>query len=154
MKVCLLHVSGEGVCACCLKMYQTLGTITLWNYHFVVCFRWRCLCMLFEDVPDSGNNYAMKLSLCCVFQVMVFVHARNETVRTAMLFRDFAKNNGQVGLFLPEQGPQYGEAQKNVRLPHHFFKFSTNRCVCCFFGLKSTGTTTTKYFIFPQLFAF
>ena len=31
--------------------------------------------MLFEDVPDSGNNYAMKLSLCCVFQVKVFVHA-------------------------------------------------------------------------------
>ena len=90
--------------------------------------------MLFEDAPDSGNNYAMNLSLCCVFQVMVFVHARNETVRTAMLFRDFAKNNGQVGLFLPEQGPQYGEAQKNVRLPHHFFKFWTNRCVCLFFG--------------------
>ena len=85
--------------------------------------------MLFEDVPDSGDNYAMNLSLCCVFQVMVFVHARNETVRTAMLFRDFAKNNGQVGLFLPEQGPQYGEAQKNVRLPHHFFKLWTNRWV-------------------------
>ena len=31
--------------------------------------------MLFEDVPDSGNNYALKLSLCCVFQVKVFVHA-------------------------------------------------------------------------------
>ena len=85
------------------------------------------MCILFKDVPDSGNNYAMKLSLCCAFQVMVFVHARNETVRTAMLFRDFAKNNGQVGLFLPEQGPQYGEAQKNVRLPHHFCNFWTNR---------------------------
>ena len=44
----------------------------------------------------------------------MFVHARNETVRTAMLFRDFAKNNGQTGVFLPEQGPKYGEAEKNV----------------------------------------
>ena len=26
--ITLLHVSGD-VCACCLKMYQTLGTITL-----------------------------------------------------------------------------------------------------------------------------
>ncbi|XP_076445059.1 activating signal cointegrator 1 complex subunit 3-like isoform X3 [Babylonia areolata] len=48
------------------------------------------------------------------YQVMVFVHARNETVRTAMLFRDFAKNNGHVGFFAPEQGPRYGEAEKNV----------------------------------------
>nr|KAG5694899.1 hypothetical protein BaRGS_029516 [Batillaria attramentaria] len=45
-------------------------------------------------------------------QVMVFVHARNETVRTAMLFRDMAKNNGHIEFFLPKQCPQYGEAEK------------------------------------------
>jgi activating signal cointegrator complex subunit 3 len=45
---------------------------------------------------------------------MVFVHARNETVRTAMQFRDFAKNNGHITVFLPEQSARYGDAQKNV----------------------------------------
>ncbi|KAK7480723.1 hypothetical protein BaRGS_00027984, partial [Batillaria attramentaria] len=47
-------------------------------------------------------------------QVMVFVHARNETVRTAMLFRDMAKNNGHIDFFLPKQCPQYGEAEKTM----------------------------------------
>lgn len=45
---------------------------------------------------------------------MVFVHARNETVRTAMTMRDMAKNNGDIGHFVPEQTPKYGEAEKNV----------------------------------------
>ncbi|XP_025099015.1 LOW QUALITY PROTEIN: activating signal cointegrator 1 complex subunit 3-like [Pomacea canaliculata] len=47
-------------------------------------------------------------------QVMVFVHARNETVRTAMTMRDMAKNNGDIGHFVPEQTPKYGEAEKNI----------------------------------------
>ncbi|XP_041352458.1 activating signal cointegrator 1 complex subunit 3-like [Gigantopelta aegis] len=46
------------------------------------------------------------------YQVMVFVHARNETVRTAMVLRDLAKNKHQIGFFLPPQGPKFGEAQK------------------------------------------
>jgi activating signal cointegrator complex subunit 3 len=45
---------------------------------------------------------------------MVFVHARNDTVRTAMVLRDLAKNKNDVGFFLPEQSRQYGEAEKNV----------------------------------------
>ena len=44
----------------------------------------------------------------------MFVHARNETVRTAMLFRDMAKNGGQTSAFLPTQGPRYGDALKCV----------------------------------------
>lgn len=47
-------------------------------------------------------------------QVMVFVHARNETVRTAMLFRDMAKNNGHIEFFTPKQSPQYGDAEKTM----------------------------------------
>ena len=46
---------------------------------------------------------------------MVFVHARNETVRTASILRDNAKNNGDIKIFLPEQTVQYGEALKAVR---------------------------------------
>ncbi|XP_069462625.1 activating signal cointegrator 1 complex subunit 3 [Ambystoma mexicanum] len=49
------------------------------------------------------------------YQVMVFVHARNSTVRTAMALREIAKNNGQVSCFLPNQGPDYGHAEKQVQ---------------------------------------
>ncbi|KAK3578446.1 hypothetical protein CHS0354_037424 [Potamilus streckersoni] len=48
------------------------------------------------------------------YQVMVFVHARNETVRTAMTLRDMAKNQGDVQFFLPDQGQKYGEAERNT----------------------------------------
>jgi activating signal cointegrator complex subunit 3 len=56
---------------------------------------------------------------------MVFVHARNDTVRTAMVLRDLAKNKNDVGFFLPEQSRQYGEAEKNVNLD--FFLISEQR---------------------------
>ncbi|XP_074043343.1 activating signal cointegrator 1 complex subunit 3 isoform X2 [Macrotis lagotis] len=48
-------------------------------------------------------------------QVMVFVHARNATVRTAMALREKAKNNGHICYFLPNQGPEYGHAEKQVQ---------------------------------------
>ncbi|XP_052242448.1 activating signal cointegrator 1 complex subunit 3-like [Dreissena polymorpha] len=48
------------------------------------------------------------------YQVMVFVHARNETVRTASVLRDQAKNNGDSQLFLPEQSGSLGDATNNV----------------------------------------
>ncbi|OCT80431.1 activating signal cointegrator 1 complex subunit 3 [Xenopus laevis] len=48
-------------------------------------------------------------------QVMVFVHARNSTVRTAMALRELAKNNGHSLYFLPNQGPEYGQAEKQVQ---------------------------------------
>lgn len=45
---------------------------------------------------------------------MVFVHARNATVRTAMGLREKAKNNGHICYFLPTQGPDYGQSEKQV----------------------------------------
>uniref|UniRef100_A0A5F9DJS1 Activating signal cointegrator 1 complex subunit 3 n=1 Tax=Oryctolagus cuniculus TaxID=9986 RepID=A0A5F9DJS1_RABIT len=48
-------------------------------------------------------------------QVMVFVHARNATVRTAMSLIERAKNCGQISCFLPTQGPEYGHAEKQVQ---------------------------------------
>ncbi|CAH2252491.1 activating signal cointegrator 1 complex subunit 3 isoform X1 [Pelobates cultripes] len=48
-------------------------------------------------------------------QVMVFVHARNSTVRTAMALRELAKNNGHILYFLPNQGSAYGQAEKQVQ---------------------------------------
>ncbi|RUS90749.1 hypothetical protein EGW08_001460, partial [Elysia chlorotica] len=46
------------------------------------------------------------------YQVMVFVHARNETVRTAFTLAELARNKGDSALFTAEQNPSYGEAQK------------------------------------------
>nr|XP_022293850.1 activating signal cointegrator 1 complex subunit 3-like [Crassostrea virginica] len=48
------------------------------------------------------------------YQVMVFVHARNDTVRTAMVLRDMAKNNGEEQYFAPQQSAQYGQAEKST----------------------------------------
>lgn len=50
----------------------------------------------------------------CVFQVMVFVHARNSTVRTAMSLIEMSKNRGESSFFQPEQGPDYGHCEKQV----------------------------------------
>ncbi|OWK54587.1 Activating signal cointegrator 1 complex subunit 3 [Lonchura striata] len=48
-------------------------------------------------------------------QVMVFVHARNATVRTAMALREKAKNSGHICHFLSPQGSEYGQAEKQVQ---------------------------------------
>lgn len=45
---------------------------------------------------------------------MVFVHARNDTVRTASILNEMAKNNGDSGFFVPDRSVQYGDALKNV----------------------------------------
>ena len=45
-------------------------------------------------------------------QVMIFVHARNATVKTAMKMLEEASNRGKTEVFLPNDGPQYGLAQK------------------------------------------
>ncbi|KAJ8290873.1 hypothetical protein GJAV_G00018670 [Gymnothorax javanicus] len=48
-------------------------------------------------------------------QVMVFVHARNSTVRTAMTLSEMAKTRGESMYFQSEQGPDYGQWQKQVQ---------------------------------------
>ena len=48
-------------------------------------------------------------------QVMIFVHARNATLKTALRLRDMAKENGDIDLFrVPEQSKAYGDAQKQM----------------------------------------
>ncbi|KAL5010843.1 hypothetical protein ScPMuIL_013148 [Solemya velum] len=48
------------------------------------------------------------------YQVMVFVHARNDTVRTSNVLCEMAKNNGDSMMFLPEQSQRYGDALKHI----------------------------------------
>ena len=49
---------------------------------------------------------------------MVFVHARNATVKTAMALLEKARNRGQVSLFEPDNeqvsGTQLGQARKSI----------------------------------------
>ena len=47
-------------------------------------------------------------------QTMVFVHARNETVRTAMYLAESARNHGDEQYFTATPGAQYGDAAKHV----------------------------------------
>uniref|UniRef100_A0A9J7XKW9 Activating signal cointegrator 1 complex subunit 3 n=1 Tax=Cyprinus carpio carpio TaxID=630221 RepID=A0A9J7XKW9_CYPCA len=46
--------------------------------------------------------------------VMVFVHARNSTVRTAMSLIEMAKNRGELSFFQVDQGPDYGQCEKQI----------------------------------------
>lgn len=48
-------------------------------------------------------------------QVMVFVHARNATVKSGMNLLENAQNRGDTELFLPEDSAQYGIAQKAMQ---------------------------------------
>ncbi|XP_048008746.1 activating signal cointegrator 1 complex subunit 3 [Megalobrama amblycephala] len=48
-------------------------------------------------------------------QVMVFVHARNSTVRTGMSLIEMAKNRGELSFFQVDQGPDYGQCEKQVQ---------------------------------------
>ena len=45
---------------------------------------------------------------------MVFVHARNATVKTALTFREMAQNAGDREAFLADKNAQYGEKEKRV----------------------------------------
>ena len=45
---------------------------------------------------------------------MVFVHARNATVRTAQGMIEMAKNVGEITFFQPNQGADYGQCEKQV----------------------------------------
>ncbi|KAI9341779.1 Sec63 Brl domain-containing protein [Zopfochytrium polystomum] len=47
-------------------------------------------------------------------QVMVFVHSRKDTVRTAMMLRDEAANEGALSLFDPSTHTEYASALKEV----------------------------------------
>lgn len=50
---------------------------------------------------------------------MVFVHARNATVKTALALKDAAVAKGDSDLLTPEQSPALGQAEKQVNHTHH-----------------------------------
>lgn len=48
------------------------------------------------------------------YQVMVFVHARNATVRTATVLREMAQQKQQLTLFAPPDSSDFGQAQRHI----------------------------------------
>lgn len=48
------------------------------------------------------------------YQVMVFVHARNATVRTATILRETAQQKQQLSLFAANDSTQFGLAQRSI----------------------------------------
>lgn len=58
---------------------------------------------------------------------MVFVHARNATVKTALTLREMANNQGDATLFRAEPSPEYGAAEKQV-----FSELILFALACCF----------------------
>jgi activating signal cointegrator complex subunit 3 len=62
----------------------------------------------------------MHISLmhCCgmVTQVMVFVHARNATVRTATVLKEMALQRNQLKMFEPDESSAVGQARKALNL--------------------------------------
>ena len=49
-----------------------------------------------------------------LLKVLVFVHARNATVRTATALRDLAADSNELQHFQPDQTPEFGWAAKQV----------------------------------------
>ncbi len=64
-----------------------------------------------EQMDEACYERALKM-VRQGHQVMVFVHARNATVKTALKLREMAKNLGDIELFRPESTKQLGEAQR------------------------------------------
>ncbi|KAI8820753.1 Sec63 Brl domain-containing protein [Fimicolochytrium jonesii] len=60
----------------------------------------------YDNVADLVRNGA---------QVMVFVHSRKDTVKTAMMLRDEALNENSLGIFDTTENPQYGLVLKEVQ---------------------------------------
>jgi len=69
-------------------------------------------------------------------QVMVFVHARNATVRTATALRDLASSHGELPHFQPEQTPQLGLAEKQVQTFLSWVTEISHQAVTLFPGLS------------------
>ena len=93
------------------------------NRGWYICGRNDCTIRVFDTAISCALLFSDQL------QVMVFVHARNATVKTAMSLRDLATNYGDLSYFQPEQSPRLGQAEKQVRLTFYVF-ICTGICLC------------------------
>lgn len=75
----------------------------VFSFYFILVITRYCAALFLELSPRRPY-----------YQVMVFVHARNATVKTALTLREMAANQGDSALFRAPQGPEYGQAEKQV----------------------------------------
>lgn len=114
-----------------------------------------CAAFLLQECVSGYTNARRQVtqtegchtSVCS--QVMVFVHARNATIRTAMGLIEMAKNHGETSFFQPEQGPDYGQCDKQVgvlaRRPWSSSQLHT--CSLCLW--LCTGCCLLPFFLTP-----
>ena len=62
---------------------------------------------------------------------MVFVHARNGTVKTAESLKELALNEGDISLFSPEQNPELGSAEKQVNACYPISNYKLHEWLHC-----------------------
>ena len=70
---------------------------------------------------------------------MVFVHARNETTRTAIKMRDMASQNGTLQLFSDPDHPEYSQAMRSVQKSPN----KDLRMVRCYCRCQCVGNVVT-----------
>ena len=91
-----------------------------------------------EQMDEACYDRALKM-VRQGHQVMVFVHARNATIKTALKLREMAKNLGDIELFRAESSKSLGDAQRQMQSVFlmknilHFFKVHAH---LCFFRAK------------------
>ena len=90
---------------------------------------------------------------------MVFVHSRNDTLKTARVMCELAKNKGEITVFHCPHSSAYGEARKNVCNSSLDGKFNRNYCRIsnkfkCFLLFYSSMIKyyTILYFIYSLIF--
>lgn len=83
-------------------------------------------------------------------QVMVFVHARNATIRTATVLKEMAQQKQQLGIFMPEQAGDYGRAQSQMAKSRNK---QMTELFQCGFGIHHAGMLRTDRAMVEKYFA-
>lgn len=83
-------------------------------------------------------------------QVMVFVHARNATVRTATVMRETAQVKGEISLFTCDSTPDYGMALKTMSKSRNK---QLNELFCCGLAMHHAGMLRADRNLVEKYFA-
>ncbi|XP_039603796.1 activating signal cointegrator 1 complex subunit 3 [Polypterus senegalus] len=83
-------------------------------------------------------------------QVMVFVHARNSTVKTALSLIEMAKNRGEASFYMTEQGADYGRCEKQVQKSRNK---QLREMFPCGFGIHHAGMLRQDRNLVEHLFS-
>lgn len=83
-------------------------------------------------------------------QVMIFVHARNATIRTATVLKEMAQQKQQLAMFMPEQAGDYGRAQSQMAKSRNKQMVELFQCG---FGVHHAGMLRTDRSMIEKYFA-